>query len=93
MLTANILKMPLPGQRLTTSLLCTLLMMTSVFMTAPEYLFVKPCINSTYIPLLLHGFMLVKTWLLIVCGTAFYAINEYFHMSWLIKDVLLNEQQ
>ena len=35
-------EMPLPGQRLTPSLLCTLLMMTSVFMTPPECLFVKP---------------------------------------------------
>ena len=41
MLPANVLKMPLPGQRLTSSLLCTLRMMTSVFMTALECLFVK----------------------------------------------------
>ena len=36
------LETPLPGQRLTSSLLCTLLMMTSVFVTAPVCLFVKP---------------------------------------------------
>ena len=41
-LPANVWKMLLPRQRLTSSLLCTLLMMTSVFMTAPECLFVKP---------------------------------------------------
>ena len=41
-LPANVLKMPLPRQRLTSSLLCTLLMMTSVFMTVLECLFVKP---------------------------------------------------
>ena len=40
-LPANVLKMPLPGQRLMSSLMCTLLMMTSVFMTAPECLYVK----------------------------------------------------
>ena len=39
---ANVLKRPLPGQRLTSSLLYTLLMMTSVFMAAPECLFVEP---------------------------------------------------
>ena len=41
-LPANVLKTPLPGQRLTSSLLCSLLMMTSVFIMAPECLFVKP---------------------------------------------------
>ena len=30
------------ASRAKTSLLCTLLMMTSVFMTAPEFVFVKP---------------------------------------------------
>ena len=34
----------------------------------------KPCINSTWIFLLIHGFVPVKTWLLMVCDTAFYAI-------------------
>ena len=42
MLPANVLKTPLPGQRLTSSLLCTLQMMRSVFMTGLECLFVKP---------------------------------------------------
>ena len=41
-LPANVLKTPLPGQRLMSSLLCTLLMMTSVLMTAPECLFLNP---------------------------------------------------
>ena len=35
---------------------------------------VKPCINSMWIALLIHGFLSVKTWLLIACDTAFYAI-------------------
>ena len=34
----------------------------------------KPCINSTWIALLIHGFVLVKTWLSIACDTAFYAM-------------------
>ena len=34
----------------------------------------KPCINSMWIALLIHGFVLVKTRLLIACDTAFYAI-------------------
>ena len=34
----------------------------------------KPYINSTLIALLIHGFVLVKTWLLIACFTAFYAV-------------------
>ena len=34
----------------------------------------KPCINSGWIALLIRGFVTVKTWLLIACSTAFYAI-------------------
>ena len=34
----------------------------------------KQVYNSTWIALLKHGFVLVKTWLLIACGTGFYAI-------------------
>ena len=34
----------------------------------------KPCVNSTWIARLIHGFLPVKTWLLIACDTAFYAI-------------------
>ena len=54
----------------------TLLLMTSVFVTAPECLFVKPQGRARELPstLLIHGFVTVKTWLLIVCETAFYAI-------------------
>ena len=33
----------------------------------------KQVYNSTWIALLKHGFVLVKTWLLITCGTGFYA--------------------
>ena len=38
----------------------------------------KPCINSTWIALLIHGFVLVKAWLLIVCDAAFYAIIDCY---------------
>ena len=34
----------------------------------------KPCINSTWIAWLIHGFLPVKTWLLIAGDIAFYAI-------------------
>ena len=34
----------------------------------------KPCINSTRIAWLIHGFLPIKTWLLIACETGFYAI-------------------
>ena len=34
----------------------------------------KQVYNSTWIALLKHGFVLVKTWLLIASGTGFYAI-------------------
>ena len=74
-LPANGLKMLLLWHRLTLSLMSTLLMMTSVFMTAAECLFV--CINSMRIASLIHGFVLVKTWLLIAYDSAFYAIITY----------------
>ena len=41
-LPATVLKPPLPGQRQMSSLQCTLLVMMSVFMMAPECLFIKP---------------------------------------------------
>ena len=34
----------------------------------------KPCINSRWIAWLIHGILLVKTWLLIACDKAFYAM-------------------
>ena len=37
----------------------------------------KPCINSTQIALLINGFVLVKTRLLIACDTAFYAVSLF----------------
>ena len=73
MLPGNVLKMLLPGQRLMSSLLCTLLMVTSVFMTVPECLFVKLQSRASTAHEI-HGYVLVKTWLLIACDTAFYAI-------------------
>ena len=64
-LPANLLKKPLPGLRLMSSLLCTLLLMTLVFVTAPECLFVKP--QSRALIAREHGFVPVK----IACDTAF----------------------
>ena len=37
----------------------------------------EPCINSTWIALLINGFLSVKTWLLNTYGTNIYAINCY----------------
>ena len=37
----------------------------------------KQVYNSTWIALLKHGFVLVKTWLLIARGTGFYAIIKF----------------
>ena len=37
----------------------------------------KPCINSTWIALLINRFLSVKTWLLITCGTSIYAIIKF----------------
>ena len=51
----------------------------------------KPCINSTWIAWLIHGFSLVKTWLLIACHTAFYAlihINIRHHLQWLQSNAM-----
>ena len=43
----------------------------------------KPCINSPWIALLIHSFVPVKTWLLIACDTAFYAIfKEWISFFW-----------
>ena len=88
-LPANVLKTPLPGQRLTPSLLCTLLMMASVFMTAPECLFVKPqrrALTARELPCQynVQVFAPDKTWLLIACGTAFYAIKRFEVFVWLL---------
>ena len=58
---------------------CTLLTLTSLFMTALECIQLKQVYNSTWIALLKHGFVLVKTWLLIACGTGFYAIIAHKH--------------
>ena len=55
-------------------LLCTLLMLTSLFMTALECILLKQQSRFIRARELKHGFVLVKTWLLIACGTGFYAI-------------------
>ena len=88
-LPANVLKTPLPGQRLTPSLLCTLLMMASVFMTAPECLFVKPqrrALTARELPCQYNVQVYApdKTWLLIACGTAFYAKKRFEVFVWLL---------
>ena len=41
----------------------------------------KQVYNSTRIALLKHGFVLVKTWLLIACGTGFYAIMGHKNLK------------
>ena len=53
----------------------------------------KQSINSTWIALLIHGFVLVKTWLLIACNTAFYAIIIVKHGIWQLsfKDTKMPE--
>ena len=71
MLPANILKTPLPGQRF---------MFATVHVTANDIIFwnrpgmlirktSELCINSTWIALLIHGFVPVKTWQLIACDS------------------------
>ena len=40
----------------------------------------KPCINRLWIAWFIHGFLPVKTWLLIACNTAFYAIMWLLHL-------------
>ena len=46
----------------------------------------KQVYNSTWIALLKHGFVLVKTWLLIACGTGFYAIIMFSDQLILVFD-------
>ena len=83
-LPANILKTPLPGQRLTSSWRHKITF-TSVhgtdgnvnFCDCPRMLVrktPKPCITSMWIALLINGLVPVKTLLLTVSKTAFYAI-------------------
>ena len=85
-LSVNVLKTPFPRQRLTSLLLCTLLMMTSVCMMAPECLFVNQQsrgFTARKWPCFIHGFVLIKTWLLIMCDTAFHVII-HFIVQWTI---------
>ena len=83
--TCNILKMLLPGQRLMSSWRHEITFVT-VHMTEDDVSFcdrlgmlirktAKLCINSTWITLLIHRFVPVNTWLLIACGTGFYAVS------------------
>ena len=83
-LTTHILKTTLPGHRLKTWW-CHVSTFATVHVTGADVTFydgpgtltfktANPCINSTWIALLIHGFVPVKTWLLITCGTAVCAI-------------------
>ena len=82
--TACVLKTPLPGQ-IPTSCWRHAFTFATVYATDADVTFydgpgmhtvkaAKQVYNSTWIALLKHGFVLVKTWLLIACGTGFYAI-------------------
>ena len=81
---ACVLKMPLPGQ-IPTSCWRHVFTFATMHVTDSDVTFcdgpgmvtikaAKQVYNSTWIDLLKHGFVLVKTWLLIACGTRFYAI-------------------
>ena len=82
--TACVLKTPLPGQ-IPTSCWRHVFTFAAVYATDADVNFydgpgmhtvkaAKQVYNSTWIALLKHGFVLVKTWLLIACGIGFYAI-------------------
>ena len=82
--TACVLKTPFPGQ-IPTSCWRHVFTFATVHATDADVTFydgpgmhtfkaAKQVYNSTWIVLLKHGFVLVKTWLLIACGTGFYAI-------------------
>ena len=82
--TACVLKTPLPGQ-IPTSCWRHVFTFATVHTTDADVTFndgpgmhtvkaAKQVYNSTWIALLKHRFVLVKTWLLIACSTGFYAI-------------------
>ena len=50
----------------------------------------KLCINNNWIALLIHEFVPVKTWLLIACGTALYAIMHVGNSSAYISQTVRN---
>ena len=90
MLPANILKMPLLGQRLRSYwhheiTFATVHITDDVsFCDDPGILIhktAKPCINSMWMALLIHGFVPVNTWLLIAYDTDFYATTLYMLIS------------
>ena len=89
--TACVLKTPLPGQ-IPTSCWRHVFTFATVHATDADVTFydgpvmhtvkaAKQVYNSTWIALLKHGFVLVKTWLLIACGTGFYAIISISYLS------------
>ena len=86
-LTACVLEMPLPGQ-IPTPCWRHVFTFATVHATDANVTFydgpgmhtvkaAKQVYNSMWIALLKHGFVLVKTWLLIACGTGFYAIFKF----------------
>ena len=103
MLPTNVLQMPLPGQMIA-SFWRYKSTFATVHVTDDDIKFceghgmiirktAKPCINSTWIALLIHGFVQVKTWLLIACNTAFYPIiANKIHKSLLISTCNLMRQ-
>ena len=104
-LPANVLKTRLPGQRLMSSWHQEIKFAT-VHVTGDDVSFcdrpgmlilkaAKPCFNSTWIALLIHGL----TRLLIACGIAFYAIitlqtseDQVFICIHLVKHILNNQR-
>ena len=86
-LPANVLKTPLPGQMMASIWRHEITFATAHvtdddirFCDGPGMLICKIA-NSTWIALLIHGFVPVKTWLLIACNTAFYAIIKFGDMT------------
>ena len=85
--TACVLKTPLPGQ-IPTSCWRHDFTFATVHATDADVTFydgpgmhtvkaAKQVYNCTWIALLKHGFVLVKIWLLIACGTGFYAVIHF----------------
>ena len=82
--TACVLKTPIPGQ-IPTSCWRHSFTFATVHASDADFTFydgpgihtvkaAKHVYNSTWIALLIHGFVMVNTWLLLACGTGFYAI-------------------
>ena len=99
--TVCVLKTPVPGQILT-SCWRHVFTFAAVHATDADVTFydgpgmhivkaAKQVYNSTWIALLKHGFVLVKTWLLIACGTGFYAIIKCSNVNIVVYGNLMVE--